>query len=320
MFPYKRLFNKEENYLTLFQNIQHFEKFVKDVKLQNLSKLNDKFKQNYFYLRRDNIIILETIPESYCAGDILADFFTEELRVKSNVKGKISPYDYWSKLMSGCDPHFSLREKIYQETQECTQFKAILTAKVIDLLSQEIGKEKKDLKILDPCGGWGDRLIGNIASNVREYTVVDPNRSLIEPYKKIIETFCNDTHVTIVPKCFEDCKIRNDYYDIVFTSPPFGDFEIYSGEDGPVKNQCALKYSSNEEWITEWLFRFFKKSIESLRKNGIFALYLNDTSRCKCTQRLLNYAKTLKNNEHIGTIGCRTGKKRCLPLWIWKKL
>lgn len=83
--------------------------------------------------------------------------------------------------------------------------------------------------VLDMTAGWGGRLVGACALNIPKYIGIDNNPALEKPYKKMVEFLRPHTKTEM------DIRIENaldvDYskleYDMVFTSPPYYDLEIY---------------------------------------------------------------------------------------------
>ena len=81
--------------------------------------------------------------------------------------------------------------------------------------------------------------IAFISLNAKEYIGFDPNDNLQKGYNKIIKTFTklnkqnqiiNDYHYQVIPDGFENSKFNN-YFDIVFTSPPYFDVEDYDNSN-----------------------------------------------------------------------------------------
>jgi hypothetical protein len=77
--------------------------------------------------------------------------------------------------------------------------------------------------VLDFCCGWGGRLIGACALNVKSFIGIEINKNLEKPYvemQEYLET-CSSTEIQIL---IEDA-LNTDYskliYDMVLTSPPY---------------------------------------------------------------------------------------------------
>jgi len=80
-------------------------------------------------------------------------------------------------------------------------------------------------KILDPTAGWGGRMLGATSLGI-EYIGIDTNINLREGYEKMIEDLDLKNCSMIWDSCFNvDFKEINP--DLVLTSPPYGNMEIY---------------------------------------------------------------------------------------------
>lgn len=86
--------------------------------------------------------------------------------------------------------------------------------------------------IFDPYAGWGDRCVAAMALGI-DYTGIDSNKGLIEPFQTLIDTFSHTSKILFISG---ECERNLDYgssIDVVFTSPPFWNdnsmLEKYSG-------------------------------------------------------------------------------------------
>ena len=120
--------------------------------------------------------------------------------------------------------------------------------------------------VLDPCCGWGGRLVGAVVAKVPHYIGIDLNVNLKEPYKKMIEKLNELTNPPLgklegklegnARKTVGFSKIEThfcdaavfDYsscsYDMIFTSPPYFNTELYS--------------YTNKKTNIEWIETFYK--------------------------------------------------------------
>ena len=100
----------------------------------------------------------------------------------------------------------NIRETIWNiGFKECSTFKPKLEKFFIEFF--------KARKILDLSSGWGDRLIGAMASDIDCYHGFDPNPCLHPNYKKIIKTLKNhqvnkDAEFKIKKQPFEKAKLK----------------------------------------------------------------------------------------------------------------
>jgi hypothetical protein len=171
--------------------------------------------------------------------------------------------------------------------------------------------------VLDPCAGWGDRMVGALSSNcVKTYVGFDPNVNLMPGYKKIINDFRgevlddNKTSVkfsngyVIHNTLFEEGRnlISDCTFDFAFTSPPFFLMEHY-GEYMPVY----------DDWICEFYKPLFEITHAHLKKNCFFAINLNDSGAGRVESFMLNEVPKITSfvmDFRIGHISGSSGKRK----------
>ena len=119
--------------------------------------------------------------------------------------------------------------------------------------------------VLDFTMGWGGRLVGACALNVPKYIGVDSNRNLKTPYNKMCK-FLKKHSTTDIELYFQDA-LTVDYskldYDLVMTSPPYYNIELYDGAD----NQ-----KTKEEWDEQFYKPIFEKTYKHLSSGGHYCL------------------------------------------------
>ena len=116
----------------------------------------------------------------------------------------------------------------------------------------------KARRILDLSSGWGDRLIGAMASDIDCYHGFDPNPCLHPNYKKMIKTFKKykvnkDAEYKIKKQPFEKAKLKPNFYDLMMTSPPYFTMEIYDSNPTTSKTQSVSSVNSEKEWFDNFL-------------------------------------------------------------------
>lgn len=129
-------------------------------------------------------------------------------------------------------------------------------------------------RVLDPCHGWGGRLIGFLASKAIEYTGIDASPLTDEGVKKIAEDFLpyvEGKKVELYAMPFEDFEVRQNYYDLVFTSPPYFDVEKYVGGE-----QSHTRYSNYDKWRDGFYTTLIRKSYEALKEGGHLILNVGE--------------------------------------------
>jgi len=182
-------------------------------------------------------------------------------------------------------------------------------------------------EVLDPCMGYGGRLLGAFASkNVKSYIGFDPDRRQVLGNMDMFSTFI-DFDKDKLRSClmclpFENNLIRHliGQVDLVFTSPPYFDKEKYSFED----TQSYIMYPTYNEWVDGFLFPLFSQGYEHLKSGGYFAINVGGDQLVETTMQL---GKTffgdpiqVKYMRLSKVIGTRNGDKfKTEPIFIWRK-
>ena len=126
-------------------------------------------------------------------------------------------------------------------------------------------------KVLDPCAGWGGRLVGFLASDATEYDGTDASPYQCDGDKLIYDTFQDVTQgekqVSITCSPFEKRTLRNAYFDMAITSPPYFDTEKYIGGE-----QSRETSSNYEQWRDTFYRVLIEKTFAALKVGGIFCL------------------------------------------------
>ncbi len=120
--------------------------------------------------------------------------------------------------------------------------------------------------IMDPFCGFGGRLVAALLLNYN-YVGVDLNVNLRPNYDRLMNDLGKKTSskVTLLFQDAVDVDYSKYNYDMVFTSPPYGNIEIY--ENGVKK--------SPDEWA-KFYTTVFQKLWNHLRnKNGVYAININ---------------------------------------------
>jgi 16S rRNA G966 N2-methylase RsmD len=198
-----------------------FTSIPNDLKNYDLTKYNNK----YFIIKEDYKKTIDI--------NSITDYFTEKERVKCKFTNNMSPIQYWKinkkniikkTILKYKEATINnIREIIYENTKLCNNFRITLSMTILNFF--------KPKKWLDISAGWGDRLLSAIFCKVKLYVATDPNLKLHDGYNKIIETFVPEirrSNYIIFKNGFLEALIPKEKFDIVFTSPPFFDFEKYN--------------------------------------------------------------------------------------------
>jgi DNA modification methylase len=134
------------------------------------------------------------------------------------------------------------------------------------LAKQIIASTNKTNGVLfDPCAGWGGRMLGTVSAGWK-YIACEPN---VETYNNLlrIADFLNiRSEVTIYNIPFEELDMNVvGKVDVVLTSPPYFNLEIYSDDN----TQCYNKHDSYEIWLNNWFLVMVDKCLNILNEDGL---------------------------------------------------
>lgn len=119
--------------------------------------------------------------------------------------------------------------------------------------------------VLDPCAGWGGRMLGVVSSGAK-YIAFEPNTETYKNLQSLIQFLNIEDKVTII--C-DDALNMNNYnlpkVDMILTSPPYFDVEVYTKES----TQSINNITNYESWITEFLKPLIEKSLSHLKEDGV---------------------------------------------------
>ncbi len=305
-FPYKVSFAKPPNYF-----------------LSNLANNESKFifvKWDKYKTPFPTLIV--STEDVYDYINMITDLYTEKARMKASVYGCLSPLEYWNqnqekiKKMAmeryGNTSPYSLRETIYSNTKEATTYSPAVSKKIYSLLLPKDGGT-----VFDPFSGWGDRAIGAVSSKkVTKYVGVDCNPELKEGYAEI-EKLSDKIQ-------FNLCSIfefkSEDQYDLVFSSPPFGDYETYNPED---EKQSTHEFTDYRKWFDNFMVQALDIIEKLCKPGGYIALHMGETYRTPTFPHdVIDYLK--KKVSLIQKINCAvkssSGKiKRPVPIYVFQK-
>ena len=289
---------------------------------------------------------------AFDAVDVITDNFTEEARMISNIQGYPSPISAWQNPVTAqkiatnavnralqaniiTPSDYMLREACYDVVPECTLFKVSLATEIYRFFLSSALRANPDNppKVLDPFAGWGDRALGAAGAGVN-YIGVDPNPELVPGYTMIHDFLASvspdtTTRFRLIPfEAYGPAELSEDFpgemrpagADLVFSSPPFYDYEIYSTDlrqsfvaagNGAGRNTTLL------EWLRNWFLPVTDRAWGVLKPGGCLAYYLADKLG-EMTKPLYDHMDA--HGRHFrGVIACRRGKKRPMPLWVWQK-
>lgn len=128
----------------------------------------------------------------------------------------------------------------------------------------------KNSRVLDPCAGWGGRMIG-VSAVCGDYTCFEPARETFKGLIKLYDFILRIDHdfIAVLNNLpFEDAKLKNDFFDFALTSPPYYDTELYTDEETNSLN----RYKSFEGWCAGFYVPMIQKTMDALKPGCTFVL------------------------------------------------
>lgn len=217
------------------------------------------------------ILDLSKISDETRIGNKFVDHFTFGERLETISKKGMSYFDfvqnteyhkkkYIQNLLNyqkGEDKHVALYRVFKLHCGSIGIFKPVT--------AMEVYRRFNPQSVLDMTMGWGGRLVGACAIGVPNYIGIDSNVKLKEPYANMVKLLKKQKVATKIKLMFKDA-LKVDYskldYDMVLTSPPYYNIEVYEG----------METASNEEWETHFYIPLFSETYKHLKRGGHYVL------------------------------------------------
>ena len=129
-------------------------------------------------------------------------------------------------------------------------------------------------RVLDPCTGWGGRLLGSLAAASDTYYVgCEPDKNT---YKGLSDLLADEAlplvaraRARILPTPAE-VALREDIpqmdkFDMVLTSPPYFNLEQYTDST----DQSITTYTTWDDWLEKWLKPVILSALSALKPGGV---------------------------------------------------
>lgn len=129
-------------------------------------------------------------------------------------------------------------------------------------LIEMTGKDSGTL--FDPCFGWGARMLGT-TSKGWEYVGCDPNTQTYKNVCQMRDFLGVDATLLNIPA--EKYRFETKH-DLVLTSPPYFNLEVYTDKEG--EDQCYAGHTY-ESWRDQWLVPLINSCLDNLSDDGLSA-------------------------------------------------
>ncbi len=132
-------------------------------------------------------------------------------------------------------------------------------------LSKYLVKRYRATRVLDPCIGWGGRMLGTLAAGAR-YMGSEPDPRTMNGLREILEEIQKGREAQLYEGPAEQYlqTVPRGYVDMILTSPPYYSLELYGGGDQSVKPGMSW-----ESWVSTWLRPVILECLRCLTPNGV---------------------------------------------------
>lgn len=168
-------------------------------------------------------------------------------------------------------PFYRAIERGFNGIQYVNEFPPFVARTIIDKYNTS---DSDKIKVLDPCCGWGGRMIGCASLDNCHYFGTEPATDTYNGLCKLgewLKTLNPNFEYTIYNKPYEDCYElykQNGEYDVALTSPPYFNTEIYSDEETNSLN----RYSELELWVDKFYKPLISNTMKLLSDKAVFVL------------------------------------------------
>lgn len=168
------------------------------------------------------------------------------------------------------NPFYATVQRGYNGVAYVNEFPPYVARQIIKKYAR-----KSDLvAVLDPCGGWGGRMIGCASLPNTEYTCCEPCTLTWKGLSELgvwLKTLQPQFDFNVINSPYEDYT-PDCLFDIALTSPPYYDTEKYSEEESNSLN----RYKTFEEWVEGFYKPLILNTMRYLNEDAPFILNVGD--------------------------------------------
>lgn len=194
----------------------------------------------------------------------------ESLQDENKVSGLARLYLY--NLEHGVNNAFySTIQRGYQNIQYVNEFPPFVARQIYERYAETNGS----LRILDPCSGWGGRMIGAASLGNVQYFGFEPCTKTFDGLQRLghwLQLQRPEFAYSVQKLPYEESVLETNSFDIALTSPPYYNTEHYSDEPTNSLN----KFKTFETWVDGFYRPLICKTVNALKPNGKFILNIGD--------------------------------------------
>jgi 16S rRNA G966 N2-methylase RsmD len=152
-------------------------------------------------------------------------------------------------------------------------------------MSKAICLKYKPKIVLDPCAGWGGRMLG-VVSTGADYVAFEPNTKTFNNLLKLAKFLKIENKVKII--CDDVLNIKKydlPKVDLILTSPPYFDLEVYTNESTQSINNC----DNYNLWSESFLKPTIYNCINLLNNDGVSCWNVGKVGKNDMNDDVLRY-------------------------------
>lgn len=168
------------------------------------------------------------------------------------------------------NPFYATIQRGYNGVTYVNEFPPYVARQII----KRYADTSKPVSVLDPCGGWGGRMIGCASIPNTRYVCCEPCNATYNGLVKLgkwLQTLQPSFKFEPYTLPYEEF-ITYDEFDIALTSPPYYDTEKYSDEETNSLN----RYKTFEDWVEGFYKPLILNTVNRLKENAPFILNIGD--------------------------------------------
>lgn len=168
------------------------------------------------------------------------------------------------------NPFYATIQRGYNGVTYVNEFPPYVARQII----KRYADTSKPVSVLDPCGGWGGRMIGCASIPNTRYTCCEPATDTFNGLYRLglwLSTLQPSFYFNLKCIPYEEFT-TNERFDIALTSPPYYDTEKYSDEETNSLN----RYKTFEDWVEGFYKPLILNTVSHLKDNAPFILNIGD--------------------------------------------
>ena len=174
-------------------------------------------------------------------------------------------------------------------------------------MAKAICLKYKPKTVLDPCAGWGGRMLGVVSSEA-DYIAFEPNTKTYDSLINLAK-FLNIEHKV---KIICDDVLNIDKYDLskvelIITSPPYFDLEVYTNES----TQSIANFDNYDLWSENFLKTTIYNCLDLLNANGVSCWNVGKVGKKDMNDDVLKY-HSQRNFKVIENFSVISSKRQSL--------